>query len=76
MGGYVVAGYLVGTWLDGVFETTPWLTVLYLCLGLVAAGRSVWRVSRSWRRAIREQSEDQTMAPRPLMSGRWSEGVR
>jgi len=76
MGGYVAAGFLFGQWLDGVFETTPWLTFLYLGLGIFAAGRSVWRATKKWRRELHEQAKDEVRSARPLVSGRWHSGAR
>ena len=74
MGGYVIAGYLLGSWLDGLAGTTPWLTTLYLVLGLFAAARSVWRVTMSWRRNLRAEAQADVHVARPLVSGRWHGG--
>ena len=46
----VVVGLFVGRWLDGKFHT-HWLTPVGFVYGLVAAGRSLWRVLK---RANRE----------------------
>ena len=74
MGGFVIAGYLLGAWLDGLAGTSPWLTILYLTLGLFAAARSVWRVSKQWRRDIRRDAKTDVTAARVLVSGRWNGG--
>ena len=46
MGAAVVIGLLVGTWLDSHFGTNPWLTLLFLGFGFVAAGKGVVRALR------------------------------
>lgn len=77
MGGFVIAGYLIGQWLDSLFGTTPWLMYLYLILGIYAAFRVVYRVAMKWQRTLRREAKvlDAPRA-RTLVSGRWSEGVR
>lgn len=39
------AGYLVGRWLDRGFGTAPWLTIVFSCLGVIAAFVNLFRVS-------------------------------
>ena len=46
MGAAVVIGLLMGSWLDGHFDTQPWLTFLFLGCGLAAAGKAVYRAIR------------------------------
>ncbi|MDD9941451.1 MAG: AtpZ/AtpI family protein [Myxococcales bacterium] len=41
-----VLGLLGGQWLDGRFDTTPFLTILGLLLGLTAGFRSLVRTAR------------------------------
>ena len=36
-------GLALGLWLDGVFDTSPWLTVIFLLLGIVAGFRNFYR---------------------------------
>ena len=36
-------GLAVGLWLDRVFNTSPWLTVLFLILGIIAGFRNFYR---------------------------------
>lgn len=43
----IVAGFLGGRWLDGKFETYPWLTLIGFAAGAVAAGRALWRVVKA-----------------------------
>ncbi|MBI5869295.1 MAG: AtpZ/AtpI family protein, partial [candidate division Zixibacteria bacterium] len=35
-------GYFFGQWLAGRFGTDPWLMVLFIVLGFIAAGKEVW----------------------------------
>jgi ATP synthase protein I len=36
-------GLALGLWLDRVFDTSPWLTVVFLILGIVAGFRNFYR---------------------------------
>ena len=36
-------GLALGLWLDKVFNTSPWLTVIFLILGIVAGFRNFYR---------------------------------
>ena len=36
-------GLAVGLWLDRVFNTSPWLTVIFLILGIFAGFRNFYR---------------------------------
>lgn len=36
-------GLALGLWLDKVFNTSPWLTVIFLVLGIVAGFRNFYR---------------------------------
>ncbi len=45
----IALGFVAGDWLDGTFGTKPWLTWLGLALGLVAGGRSLYRLMRKTR---------------------------
>jgi ATP synthase protein I len=55
MGLSVIFGLLIGQWLDGKAGTSPWLTIVFLALGLAAGFRSVMR---SVRRAERAASKE------------------
>ncbi len=41
-----------GHWLDGYFDTDPWLTTIGILLGLVLAVKTVHRVVQSYQRDI------------------------
>lgn len=47
MGAAVIIGLLVGSYLDRHFHTDPWLTLIFLGFGFVAAGRAVARVLKT-----------------------------
>jgi F0F1-type ATP synthase assembly protein I len=40
----IAAGYFLGTWLDGRFQTYPWLTFICSGLGVAAAFVNLFRV--------------------------------
>jgi ATP synthase protein I len=54
-----LVGYWFGEWLDGVFATAPWLTILFLIVG-VAAGLK--RLVVVVQRALREEMDDDPQA--------------
>ena len=60
MGAAVVIGLLCGTWLDNHFDTTPWLTLLFLGFGFVAAAKGVIRAIRKgiFEEDFKEDSDD------------------
>ena len=43
----IVAGFFLGHWLDGVFRTTPWLTIGGVIVGIVAGFVGLFRLSRA-----------------------------
>ncbi len=36
MGGTTVAAYLIGSFLDNRFDTSPWLLITFLIMGIIA----------------------------------------
>jgi ATP synthase protein I len=42
-----VIGYLIGHYLDGRFGTTPWLTLVFLLLGIAAGFKNLYDQTRS-----------------------------
>lgn len=36
-------GLAIGLWLDTVFDTSPWLAVIFLVLGIIAGFRNFFR---------------------------------
>jgi len=41
-----LAGFFLGVWLDRWLHTRPWLSIVGLALGFVAAGRETWLIHR------------------------------
>lgn len=41
----VAVGYLGGKWLDGKFDTTPWLAVVGFLLGVATSMKVMWERS-------------------------------
>ncbi len=39
-------GFFIGSWMDRKFRVYPWVTVLFVTLGFVAAAREVARLLR------------------------------
>jgi ATP synthase protein I len=42
----VVLGFLLGRWLDGMFHTGPWLTIVGVLVGIVAGFVGLFQLSR------------------------------
>lgn len=61
----VVVGALLGYWVDHVWDTTPWGTLVGLALGVGAGGRVLYRISKkSLADAAREDAEAEAEAAR------------
>ena len=59
----VLIGLFFGKWLDGRIGTTPWMMILFLCLGFTAGLRSIYRfVRQADRDAERGEAEAATEA--------------
>jgi ATP synthase protein I len=41
----IAIGYFFGQWLDGLFSTSPWLTVAFSLLGIVAGFLNAFRIA-------------------------------
>ena len=48
LGVTALVGYLIGSWLDSVFDTKPYLTYLFLALGFIAGIREIYRVIKKF----------------------------
>jgi ATP synthase protein I len=46
----IVIGLGIGYWLDKKFETTPWLTLIFLGLGVIAGFRNIYMALQRARR--------------------------
>lgn len=52
----VVVGWAIGYWLDGQLGTTPWMMLVWLCLGIAAGFKGVLRVARQAKQADEESN--------------------
>lgn len=60
----IVLGVLGGRWLDGKFDTSPYITVVGFFFGVAAAVKAIIRVSREMQReTAREEREQGNPAP-------------
>jgi F0F1-type ATP synthase assembly protein I len=50
-----LVGFFIGNWCDRRFNTSPWLVILGLILGFVAAGRETIRIYRRYLEAEEER---------------------
>ncbi len=48
-------GLAIGYWLDKVLGTSPWLTIIFLVLGIIAGFRELFRMAK---KEIRDDPED------------------
>jgi ATP synthase protein I len=46
----IVIGLGIGYWLDKKFETTPWFTLIFLGLGVIAGFRNIYMALQRARR--------------------------
>jgi len=51
----VVIGALVGYYLDKRYNTQPWLLLLFMLLGIAAAGRALWRDVKKYQEREKEK---------------------
>ena len=49
-----VIGLYIGRWLDNRFGTSPWLTALFLLLGIVAGFRNLYQTARRAQQTMDE----------------------
>jgi ATP synthase protein I len=43
-----ICGYLIGNWLDKFFNTSPYLSFLFLLLGIIAAIREFYKLVKNF----------------------------
>lgn len=41
----IALGYFFGRWLDGMFKTTPWLTIIFGLFGITAGFINLFRIT-------------------------------
>ncbi len=46
----IVIGLGIGVWLDGEFDTNPWLTLIFIGLGIAAGYRNIWLAIKKSRK--------------------------
>jgi ATP synthase protein I len=42
----IFVGFGIGYWLDSIFNTSPWLKVIFLMLGIIAGFRELFRIAK------------------------------
>lgn len=50
----VIIGFFFGKWLDGKFNTHPWLTYIFLLVGILAAFRNIGYAIKRVEKADRD----------------------
>ena len=58
----IFIGAGLGYWLDGRFNTFPYLSIIFFLLGIAAAARNVWVVVRKQLQPGRDQPEKEDTA--------------
>ncbi len=43
-----VVGLLIGLYLDRVFSTKPWFTIIFLILGIIAGFRNIYQIAKKY----------------------------
>jgi len=51
-------GYFWGKWMDGLFGTEPWLTIIFFIFGLVAGFVNLFRLTMATAREEERLSEE------------------
>ena len=54
-----VIGLYIGRWLDGYFGTSPWLTVVFLLLGIIAGFRNLYQNAKHAQKTMNEEDQEQ-----------------
>jgi F0F1-type ATP synthase assembly protein I len=52
----IALGYFFGRWLDGIFETEPWLTIIFALFGIAAGFVNLFRIAAQASRAEEQLS--------------------
>jgi len=53
----VALGYFAGKWLDGKFDTEPWLTLAGFMLGVATGIKAMWEKSFPIKKSIQDIKE-------------------
>ncbi len=52
-------GLFIGRWLDGYFGTSPWLTAVFLLLGIVAGFQNLYQSARRAQQTMNDEDKKQ-----------------
>lgn len=52
----IALGYFFGRWLDGLFKTEPWLTIIFALFGIAAGFVNLFRITAQASRAEEQLS--------------------
>ena len=61
----ILVGFGGGRWLDSYFNTAPTLAVLGFFLGVVTAGRFIFRAAKRMKRATEQDGFEESSTDRP-----------
>jgi ATP synthase protein I len=53
----VLIGLAIGVWLDSRFDTFPWLTLIFLVMGVIAGFRNYYRFIRQQQKEGQEEKK-------------------
>ena len=53
----IALGYFFGRWLDGLFGTAPWLTIIFALFGIAAGFVNLFRITAQASRAEKQMEE-------------------
>jgi ATP synthase protein I len=53
-----VIGLAVGYYLDKYFDTSPWLTLIFLILGIIAGFKNIWVIARRVQRMSKDNEKN------------------
>lgn len=53
----IALGYFFGRWLDGLFGTDPWLTIIFALFGITAGFVNLFRITAQAGRAEKQIAE-------------------
>jgi ATP synthase protein I len=59
MGVSLAVGLLIGWYLDRLFDTKPWLTIIFMVFGIIAGFRNIIRLARKdWDKEFSGEREN------------------
>ena len=66
-------GYFWGKWVDGLFKTEPWLTMIFSLLGIIAGFVNLFRITLSTAREEEEIAQEKLAEEERAKAGRAKE---